>query len=53
MLCTDGLWGEVPEEQILQTIWESASPQEACDLLVQQARAAGGHDNISVILVGR
>ncbi|SNB63923.1 PP2C family protein-serine/threonine phosphatase [Thermoflexus hugenholtzii] len=53
MLCTDGLWGEVPEDRILQTVWESASPQEACDRLVQQARAAGGHDNISVILVGR
>ncbi len=53
MLCTDGLWGEVPETQILQIVWESASPQEACDRLVQQAKAAGGHDNISVILIGR
>ncbi len=53
MLCTDGLWGEVPEAQILQIVWESASPQEACDRLVQQAKAAGGHDNISVILIGR
>ncbi|WP_376792708.1 PP2C family protein-serine/threonine phosphatase [Thermoflexus sp.] len=53
MLCTDGLWGEVSEDQILQIVWESASPQEACNRLIQQAKAAGGHDNISVILVGR
>ncbi len=53
MLCTDGLWGEVSEARILQIIWESASPQEACHRLVQEAKAAGGHDNISVILVGR
>lgn len=53
LLCTDGLWGEVSEDQILQIVWESASPQEACHRLIQQAKAAGGHDNISVILVGR
>jgi serine/threonine protein phosphatase PrpC len=53
MLCTDGLWGEVSEDQILRTVRESASPQEACDRLVQRARAAGGHDNISMILIGR
>lgn len=53
LLCTDGLWGEIPEEQILQTVWGSASPQEACQRLVRLANEAGGHDNISVILVGR
>ncbi len=53
MLCTDGLWGEVSEDRILELIWESASPQEACHRLVQEAKAAGGHDNISVVLVGR
>lgn len=53
MLCTDGLWGEVSEAQILRIIWGSASPQEACQRLVQEAKTAGGHDNISVILVGR
>lgn len=53
MLCTDGLWGEVSEAQMLRIVWESASPQEACHRLVQEAKTAGGHDNISVILVGR
>lgn len=53
MLCTDGLWGEVPEDRILQVIWESTFPHEACHRLVQEAKAAGGHDNISVILIGR
>ncbi|MCS7251409.1 MAG: protein phosphatase 2C domain-containing protein [Anaerolineae bacterium] len=53
MLCTDGLWGELSEAQILRIVWESNSPQEACQRLVQEAKAAGGHDNISVIMVGR
>jgi serine/threonine protein phosphatase PrpC len=32
-------------------ILSAATPQEACDNLVKAANAAGGDDNISVILV--
>ena len=51
LLCSDGLWGMVQEEEILRTVVAARSPQEACDALVAAANRAGGKDNISVILV--
>jgi protein phosphatase len=51
MLCSDGLWGVVKEEEIPRIIYSSASLTEACHLLVEAANAAGGPDNISVILI--
>jgi PPM family protein phosphatase len=49
LLCTDGLWGVVPEATIA-TIALELSPQKATDKLVQQAINFGGPDNISVII---
>jgi len=51
MLSSDGLWGVLSEERIFQIISESPSPQRACQNLVDAANAAGGPDNITVILV--
>lgn len=51
LLCSDGLWGVVPENQIVQTIRQSPNLQGACNRLTQLANEAGGPDNISVILV--
>ncbi len=51
MICSDGLWGVITEERIFQIIMDSGSPQRACQNLVDAANAAGGPDNISVILV--
>jgi serine/threonine protein phosphatase PrpC len=51
MLCTDGLWGAVPEEDLRLVIVTSSQPQIACQLLIESANAAGGPDNISVILI--
>jgi len=51
MICSDGLWGVLAEERIFQIISESPSPQRACQNLVDAANAAGGPDNITVILV--
>ena len=51
LLCSDGLSGMVPDEQMWQ-IWKtSTSPQEACDRLVKAANDAGGDDNITVVIV--
>jgi serine/threonine protein phosphatase PrpC len=52
VLCSDGLWGPVPET----LIWASASElraQEAADKLVSLANANRGPDNISVIVAKR
>lgn len=51
LICSDGLWGVLSEERIFQIISESASPQRACQSLADAANAAGGPDNITVILV--
>jgi protein phosphatase len=51
LLCSDGLTGQVSEEEIGRIIAAAASPQEACDYLVEAANAAGGPDNITAVLV--
>jgi len=50
MLCSDGLWGVVPEEEMKRIIYEAPNMQRACQNLVAAANGAGGPDNISVIL---
>ncbi len=51
LLCSDGLWGVVPEEEILSIVREAVTPTEACARLVHRANERGGPDNISVILL--
>jgi protein phosphatase len=51
LVCSDGLWGVVSDEDIERIIRNAADVQSACDQLVQAANAAGGPDNISAILV--
>jgi serine/threonine protein phosphatase PrpC len=50
MICSDGLWGVVAEQDIVRSIIEAPSLQRACQNLVTAANTAGGPDNISVIL---
>jgi protein phosphatase len=51
LLCSDGLWGVLSDEQMSHLIAASASPVQACQSLVEAANAAGGPDNISAVLV--
>lgn len=51
MLCSDGLWGMVPETEIFRLVTTAPNPAIACHNLVTAANDAGGPDNISVILV--
>jgi len=50
MLCSDGLWGVVSEQDLVRSINESPTLQRACQNLVTAANMAGGPDNISVVL---
>jgi protein phosphatase len=52
LLCTDGLAGVVPDETIERRLVEMASAKQACRALVDDALAAGGPDNVTVV-VGR
>jgi len=52
LLCSDGLWGMIPES----LLWAAANefdPQEAAEKLVMLANQSGGADNISVIIARR
>jgi serine/threonine protein phosphatase PrpC len=50
LLCSDGLWGLVPDEEMCRIVYSAPNIQRACQDLVAAANAAGGPDNISVIL---
>lgn len=51
VLCSDGLSGMIPDEDIKLILDEFPVAQEAADALVAAANAAGGLDNITVIVV--
>ncbi len=50
LLCSDGLWGVVNDKDIYRAVAEAPNLPRACQNLVEAANAAGGPDNISVIL---
>ncbi len=47
LLCTDGLWGIVTDEE-LEIAVSTRSPVECCKALVKLARQRGGPDNITL-----
>lgn len=51
MICSDGLWGVVNEKDMFHAITDAPTLHRAGQNLVEAANAAGGPDNISVILV--
>ncbi len=51
LLCTDGLWGVLSDEEIQKIINSSPNVNKASELLIEAANKAGGPDNIAVVLV--
>ncbi|HZQ56397.1 MAG TPA: Stp1/IreP family PP2C-type Ser/Thr phosphatase [Acidimicrobiales bacterium] len=51
LLCSDGLVREVNDDQIAAVLRRLGDPGEAAQELVARARAAGGSDNITVVLI--
>jgi protein phosphatase len=51
LLCSDGLVREVNDDQIAAVLRRLADPGQAVEELVARARAAGGSDNITVVLI--
>ena len=51
LLCTDGLTDEIDDEAIASVLGTQDDCKTACQGLVNAANAAGGHDNITVVLV--
>ena len=53
LICCDGLWSKISDEQISAIVEMAPTPDIACQNLVARAKENGGEDNISVVLVSR
>lgn len=51
LLCTDGLWGRVDADEIVDIVVHAPSLDDACASLIDRANHHGGHDNITAVLV--
>jgi serine/threonine protein phosphatase PrpC len=51
LLCSDGLWEMVRDDEIRDAIVKAQNPKAGCEQLLELANQNGGVDNISVILV--
>jgi protein phosphatase len=51
LICSDGLWGVLSDEQMSEIIGKSADLDQMVLSLTEKANELGGPDNISVILV--
>jgi PPM family protein phosphatase len=50
LICSDGLWEKVHDDEMLAVVKGAAGLQAACDRLVALANERGGEDNITVVL---
>lgn len=51
LLCSDGLWDMLTDEEMYQIVMRDMAAKDICELLIRMANAAGGHDNITAIVV--
>jgi serine/threonine protein phosphatase PrpC len=51
LLCSDGLFGMVNEDQMQAILETEPDPQKAADRLIRAANRAGGVDNITVLVL--
>jgi protein phosphatase len=51
LLCSDGLHGVAGEEAMLSVLGSSESLESKCQKLIEAARAQGGPDNITAVLL--
>ena len=51
LICSDGLWDMVDDEDIQKIISSNKLPHDACRDLIRKANLNGGKDNISAVIV--
>jgi PPM family protein phosphatase len=51
LLGSDGLWGMLGDDVLLDVLEQTIWPQDACHELIARANLAGGDDNITAIVV--
>ncbi len=51
VLCSDGLWDMLSDRDIFQIVKQKKPMKYLCEKLVKAANEAGGHDNITVVVI--
>ena len=51
LVCSDGLTGELPDEEIAEILADADGAKKAAAALVDAALALGAHDNVTVVVV--
>ena len=51
LVCSDGLWGSVPDPKMKAILRSTTDIEAACQLLIDAANDAGGPDNITSVLI--
>jgi serine/threonine protein phosphatase PrpC len=51
VLCSDGLSGMIPDEEIMKIVTSSPDIREGCKRLIARANESGGEDNITAVLI--
>jgi PPM family protein phosphatase len=51
LLCSDGLTRELPDDRIATLLAEGGNLDQVCGRLIDTAKAAGGHDNVTALVV--
>ena len=51
LLCSDGLYGVAPEQEIVSALASGKAPEDICRDLIDSANRHGGRDNISAVYV--
>ncbi len=50
LVCSDGLWGKMRDDEMFEIVRQSDGLVEACDRLVALAKERGAEDNVTVVL---
>jgi protein phosphatase len=50
LLCTDGLTNELSDDRIAEILAHPRPASDICQELIQAAKAAGGNDNVTVVV---
>lgn len=53
LLCSDGLHSMISDIEIETILQKGDSPEKICEMLMDAARAAGGNDNITAVVVSK
>jgi PPM family protein phosphatase len=51
LLCSDGLWDMLADEEIHKILLQGKPAKALCEELIAAANQAGGHDNITVVVI--